>query len=320
MIGTLAPLRISFIGGGTDIPKFYNNYGGEIVACAIDKYIWTFANKLTEKIIILKYSKSEVLKNKKKIKHRLINQILSNYSNENIDLNFIADMPSRTGLGSSSTFAVSLLTALEILSNKKINKKKIAEMACDVEIKKLKDPIGKQDQYMSSFGGLKHIKFFKNKVRIKNIYLSNKNLKKFQNSLSLIFTGKKRDASKILVNQNFTEKKNINNLKLMKSLVPKFIKNIKKGNIEDAGKILKKNWDYKKKLNKFILNKKILRIEKKLNISGIYGYKLLGAGGGGYFCTISNQSSKKKLKKKFKGNYFDVKFDFKGTRKVNLSY
>ena len=106
-------------------------------------------------------------------------------------------MPSRTGLGSSSTFAVSLLTALEILSNKKINKKKIAEMACDVEIKKLKDPIGKQDQYMSSFGGLKHIKFFKNKVRVKNIYLSNKNLKKFQNSLSLIFTGKKRDASKI---------------------------------------------------------------------------------------------------------------------------
>ncbi len=192
MIGSLAPLRISFIGGGTDIPKFYNKYGGEIVACAIDKYIWTFANKLSEKIIILKYSKSEVLKNKKKIKHRLINQILSNYSNENIDLNFIADMPSRTGLGSSSTFAVSLLTALEILSNKKINKKKIAEMACDVEIKKLKDPIGKQDQYMSSFGGLKHIKFFKNKVRIKNIYINNKNLKKFQNSLSLIFTGKKK--------------------------------------------------------------------------------------------------------------------------------
>ena len=106
----------------------------------------------------------------------------------------------------------------------------------------------------------------------------------------------------------------------MKSLVPKFIKNIKKGNIEDAGKILKKNWDHKKKLNKFILNKEILKIEEKLNFSGIYGYKLLGAGGGGYFCTISTQSSKKKLKKKFKGNYFDVKFDFKGTRKVNLSY
>ena len=320
MIGTLAPLRISFIGGGTDIPKFYNNYGGEIVACAIDKYIWTFANKLSERVIILKYSKSEVIKNKKKIKHRLIKQILSNYKNENIDLNFIADMPSRTGLGSSSTFAVSLLTALEILSNKKINKKKIAEMACDVEIKKLKDPIGKQDQYMSSFGGLKHIKFFKNKVKIKNIHLSNKNLKKFQNSLSLIFTGKKRDSSKILVNQNFTEKKNIDNLKLMKSLVPKFIENIKKGNIEKAGIIFKKNWDYKKKLNKFILNKEILRIEKKLNFSGIYGYKLLGAGGGGYFCTISNQSSKKKLKKKFKGNYFDVKFDFKGARKIKLSY
>ena len=91
MIGTLAPLRISFIGGGTDIPKFYNKYGGEIVACAIDKYIWTFANKLSEKIIILKYSKSEVLKNKKKIKHRLIRKILSNYSNDRIDLNFYVD-------------------------------------------------------------------------------------------------------------------------------------------------------------------------------------------------------------------------------------
>ena len=153
MIGTLAPLRISFIGGGTDIPKFYNKYGGEIFGCAINKYIWTFANKLSEKIIILKYSKSEVLKDKKKIKHRLIKQILNNYSNENIDLNFIADMPSRTGLGSSSTFAVSLITALEIISKKKINKKKIAEMASEIEINKLKNPIGKQDQYMSSFGG-----------------------------------------------------------------------------------------------------------------------------------------------------------------------
>ena len=93
--------------------------------------------------------------------------------------------------------------SIDKLHAAKINKKKIAEMACDIEIKKLKDPIGKQDQYMSSFGGLKHIKFFKNKVIIKNIHLSNKNLKKFQNSLSLIFTGKKRDASKILVNQNF---------------------------------------------------------------------------------------------------------------------
>ena len=102
----------------------------------------------------------------------------------------------------------------------------------------------------------------------------------------------------------------------MKSLVPKFIKNIKKGNIEDAGKKKKKNWDFKKKLNKFILNKEILKIEEKLNFSGIYGYKLLGAGGGGYFCTILNQSSKKK----FKDNYFDVKFDFKGARKINLSY
>ena len=320
MIGALAPLRISFIGGGTDIPKFYNKYGGEIVACAIDKYIWTFANKLSEKVIILKYSKSEVLKNKKKIKHRLIKQILSNYKNDKIDLNFIADMPSRTGLGSSSTFAVSLLTALEILSNKKINKKKIAEMACDVEIKKLNDPIGKQDQYMASFGGLKHVKFYKNKVKIKNIHVSNKNLKKFQNSLSLIFTGKKRDANKILVNQNFTEKKNINNLNFMKSLVPKFIKNIKKGNMREAGKILKKNWSYKKKLNKFILNKEILKIEEKLNFNGIYGYKLLGAGGGGYFCAISNLSAKKILKKKFKDNYFDVKFDFKGARKINLNY
>ena len=320
MIGTLAPLRISFIGGGTDIPKFYNKYGGEIFGCAINKYIWTFANKLSEKIIILKYSKSEVIKDKKKIKHRLIKQILNNYSNENIDLNFIADMPSRTGLGSSSTFAVSLLTALEIISKKKINKKKIAEMASEIEINKLKNPIGKQDQYMSSFGGLKHIKFNKNKIVVKDVHLSNKNLKKFQNSLSLIFTGIKRDANKILKKQSFTEKKNIDNLKLMKSSVSKFIAHIKKGNIEGAGKILKENWNFKKKLNKFILNKKIIKIEKKLDFSGIYGYKLLGAGGGGYFCTISNQQSKKRLKKIFKSNYFEVKFDFKGAREIKLNY
>ncbi len=320
MIGTLAPLRISFIGGGTDIPKFYNKYGGEIVACAINKYIWTFANKLSEKIIILKYSKSEVLKDKKKIKHRLIKQILNNYSNENIDLNFIADMPSRTGLGSSSSFSVSLLTALEIISKKKINKKKIAEMACKIEIDKLKSPIGKQDQYMSSFGGLKHIKFNKDRIEVRNINLNNKNLKKFQNSLSLIFTGIKRDANKILSKQNVTEKKNIDNLRLMKTSVSKFIYHIKKGNIEAAGRILKENWNYKKKLNKKILNKDIIKTEKKLNLSGIYGYKLLGAGGGGYFCTISNQNAKKRLKQIFKNNYFDVKFDLKGAREIKFKY
>ena len=106
----------------------------------------------------------------------------------------------------------------------------------------------------------------------------------------------------------------------MKSSVSKFIYHIKKGNIEGAGRILKENWNYKKRLNKTILNKDIMKTEKKLNLSGIYGYKLLGAGGGGYFCTISNQHAKKKLRQIFKNNYFDVKFDLKGAREIKFKY
>ena len=136
---------------------------------AINKYTWVLINKWQNKNLLLKYSKSELVDNKKKIKHRLIKEIMKKYNFKGLDINFIADLPNRAGLGSSSSFTIALLGALEKFKGKKLNKKKLAEMACDIEIKKLKDPIGKQDQYISAFGGFYHITFKKNNVIVKKI-------------------------------------------------------------------------------------------------------------------------------------------------------
>ena len=174
MKGFISPLRVSFVGGGTDMPFYYRKYKGEVVTTAINKYTWVFINKWQNKNLLLKYSKSELVNDKRKIKHRLIKEIMKKYNFKGLDINFIADLPNRAGLGSSSSFTVALIGALEKFKGKKLNKKKLAEMACDIEIKKLKDPIGKQDQYISAFGGLSHIVFKKNNVSVKKINIKKK--------------------------------------------------------------------------------------------------------------------------------------------------
>ena len=275
----ISPLRISFVGGGTDMPFYYKKYRGEVITTAINKYTWVLINKWQNKNLLLKYSKSELVDNKKKIKHRLIKEIMKSYNFSGLDINFIADLPNRAGLGSSSSFTVALIGALEKFKGKKISKKKLAEAACDIEIKKLKDPIGKQDQYISAFGGLCHIIFKKDNVFIKKINI---------------------EKRKILKKHVKKSKKNVHIYHEIKNLVPQFLLALKNNDIKKCGNILKENWDLKKKLDDNVYLKKFRLIEKKLKKIGVYGYKLLGAGSGGYYCVISSQDHKKKIKKIFK--------------------
>ncbi len=319
MKGFISPLRISFVGGGTDMPFYYNKYKGEVITTAINKYTWVLINKWQSKNLLLKYSKSELVDNKKKIKHRLIKEIMKNYNFSGLDINFIADLPNRAGLGSSSSFTVALIGALEKFKGKNINKKKLAKSACDIEIKKLKDPIGKQDQYISAYGGLCHIIFRKNSVFVKKINIQKKKILNFEKSISLINTGIIRSASKILKKQSKKAKKNKHIYHEIRKLVPKFLLALKNNDIKKCGNIIKENWNLKKKLDDNVYLKKFSLIEKKLNRIGVFGYKLLGAGSGGYYCVISNQHQKKKLKKIFKKNFLNIKFDNLGAREVKIS-
>tara|TARA_Y100000590_G_scaffold11662_1_gene14262 strand:+ start:1861 stop:2823 length:963 start_codon:yes stop_codon:yes gene_type:complete len=319
MKGFISPLRISFVGGGTDMPFYYKKNNGEVITTAINKYTWVFINKWQNKNLLLKYSKSELVNNKKKIKHRLIKEIMKKYNFRGLDINFIADLPNRAGLGSSSSFTVALLGAMEKFKGTKISKQKLAQTACDIEIKKLKDPIGKQDQYISAFGGLCHIVFKKNKVLVKKINIDKKKIQNFERSISLINTGIFRSANKILKKQSEKYKKNLNIYHQIKSLVPQFLFALKNNDIKKCGKILKNNWDLKKKLDNSVYLKKFSPIENKLNNLGVYGYKLLGAGSGGYYCVVSSQKQKKELKKIFKKKFLDIKFDSLGAREVKIS-
>ena len=319
MKGFISPLRISFVGGGTDMPFYYKKYRGEVITTAINKYTWVLINKWQNKNLLLKYSKSELVDSKKKIKHRLIKEIMKNYNFSGLDINFIADLPNRAGLGSSSSFTVALIGALEKFKGKKINKKKLAEAACDIEIKKLKDPIGKQDQYISAFGGLCHIIFKKNNVFVKKINIEKRKIINFEKSISLINTGIFRSANKILKKQSKKAKKNEHIYHKIRNLVPQFLLALKNNDIKKCGNILKENWNLKKKLDDNVYLKKFSFIEKKLNKLGVYGYKLLGAGSGGYYCVISSQDQKRKLKKIFKKKFLNIKFDNLGAREVKIS-
>jgi len=319
MKGFISPLRISFVGGGTDMPFYYKKYRGEVITTAINKYTWVLINKWQNKNLLLKYSKSELVDNKKKIKHRLIKEIMKSYNFSGLDINFIADLPNRAGLGSSSSFTVALIGALEKFKGKKISKKKLAEAACDIEIKKLKDPIGKQDQYISAFGGLCHIIFKKDNVFIKKINIEKRKILNFEKSISLINTGIFRSANKILKKHVKKSKKNVHIYHEIKNLVPQFLLALKNNEIKKCGNILKENWDLKKKLDDNVYLKKFRLIEKKLKKIGVYGYKLLGAGSGGYYCVISSQDHKKKIKKIFKKKFLNIKFDNLGAREVKIS-
>jgi D-glycero-alpha-D-manno-heptose-7-phosphate kinase len=323
MIGVAVPLRISFVGGGTDLPFFFNRYGGEVICVTINKFIYIFLNQLSYKNkILLKYSKTELVSNYKEIKNPLFREVLKFYKIKGIDINSIADMPSRSGLGSSSAFCVALVALIQEYLKNKISKRKIATIASEIEIKKLKAPIGYQDHYSSSYGGFKHIKFTKKKIYIKKIILKKKFVKKFENSIALIFTGKLRFASYVLKKQS--DYKNIlkNKKKYfeLKNKVSDFIKALKNEDIRNCGKILKESWCIKKSINTKISNSFISEIEKKIEKTNPYGFKLLGAGNGGYFCVIANKKSIVKLKRIFKKDFFKITFDEKGVRNIKLFF
>jgi D-glycero-alpha-D-manno-heptose-7-phosphate kinase len=316
---TKTPLRVSFVGGGTDMPYFYNKFSGATISCAINKYIYVTAkyhNNFQEKYR-LNYSATENVKSVDEIKNLRIREVIKKLKiTRPLYINTFADIPTNSGLGSSSSFTVGLIHALCGLENKNISKKKIAEMAYEIEARITNNSLGKQDHYIASFGGIKHIQYKKNRIKVSSIILDQKKIEYLFNSFLLVWTGKNRLAVNVLKDQKKNIKKNYINLNLLNNFTKNFLNEIKnkKLNIKKIGKIVSETWNLKKNLSKFVTSNYINRIYNKIINNLSYGGKLLGAGNGGFILIIFDLKKKKKIIKSLKKyQYLNVKLEKNGT-------
>ena len=326
LVVTKTPLRVSFLGGGTDIKYFYKYYGGSVLSCAIDKHVYVTVKRhspcFREKYR-LNYSKSEAGNQLSKIENNIVRECIKlTKINFPIYISTVADVPTGSGLGGSSSFTVGLLNALYSIQGKNITKKRLYKESCMIEIDLLNEPIGKQDQVPAVYGGLNFISFKKNdSIKINNIK-ENKIYRDLFKSSLLIWTQSTRSASKVLKNQKKNFKLNVERLKRIKANADIFYKSIKKNNkinLKELGVLVNKSWEEKKRLSSKISDKKIDIIINNAIKIGCYGSKLLGAGGGGFIIIFGKKKHTNLIKKKYKEKvYFNFNLETLGSEVITI--
>ena len=314
MIICRSPLRITFGGGGTDLPSYYKKKEGFVISATINKYVYVSIVRPFEKGIYLKYSSLEKVKSVNEINHNIIKETLKlkDFNYDQIEITTLADIPSGTGLGSSGSFTTALINALMKYNNNKISKKKLAELACKVEIQKLRQPIGKQDQYAAAYGGMNKFYFKKNgEVKVENLIMKKKNIVKLEKNLQLFFTGYSRSANEILKSQNSNtianDKKIFKNLNEIKQMGLDSARYLENGDLENFALLMNHHWQIKKERSFNISNSNIDDMYNYALKNGAIGGKLVGAGGGGFFMFYSenpNKLSAAMKKKKFSRSCF----------------
>lgn len=289
MIISKIPLRISFVGGGSDLRSFYEHSkeGGAVVSASINKYIYIAVNKKFDNRIRVSYSKTEEAEEISQVEHPIVREVLKKLNINGIEITSIADIPSKgTGLGSSSAFTVGLLHALHAYQRKTIVLSDIADMACKIEIDILKEPIGKQDQYGTAFGGLKFLTFHPDqKVSVERIFCLSKTMELMQKNMLLFYTGITRSASKILTKQKANMEEDKQKYRIMKKMVRlahDLHRDLQSNKINTIGDILHATWMYKREMADGISNPQIDEWYETGRKSGAIGGKILGAGGGGF--------------------------------------
>lgn len=287
MIIVRAPLRVSLCGGGSDLPTFYEKYGGCVISTTIKKYVYLTLNPaFYRNDIVLKYSKTEVAHDYTEIEHSIFRDAFRRFDIKGVEIASMADVPSGTGLGSSSAFTVALLKLLYTYNNQHISTYKVAKEACEIEIEDLKNPIGKQDQFASAFGGLKYYEFQPNGfVKVEPIVMLPESFQKLEDNLMLFYTGIKHDASKILSEQSKNlasdpekEKATLALCELTRELK----EHLEENDVDFVGDLLNRAWKIKKQLAKSISGCEIDQYYDLAIQAGAMGGKLLGAGGGGF--------------------------------------
>ncbi len=324
MIITRSPLRITLGGGGTDLPSYYSEFGGFLISAAIDKYVYITLHKTFVTDMIIKYSMLERVSNVDEIKHPIIREAikLTGVDITALEMTSMADIPAGTGLGSSGSFTTALLKALHAYMRNLIHPMELAEQACDIEINKLGEPIGKQDQYIAAYGGITCFTFNKDgKVEAEPLKISKETLYDLEDNLLLFFTGYSRSASSILKEQDDKSKKEdksmMENLHFVKDIGLQSRKALEEGDLIKFGRLMNKHWEFKKKRSGSMSNSKIDDWYNLAMLNGAVGGKLIGAGGGGFLMFYA--SDKKMLRHVMMHEGLEeirFKFDFEGTKTV----
>ena len=314
MIFVKSPLRISLGGGGTDLPNYYQKKGGQVISTTINKYVYLIINKPFNNEFILKYSENEKVKKINDIKHKIIKQILGEkkYKCNGLEITVLADVPARTGLGSSGAFTVAIIKALNAYFNLKDNKEMIASYATKIERKSINKSLGLQDQYASSYGGFNFYKFNKFSTNVSNIKVEKKFKKKLEEKLLLFNTNIQRSSFKILKDQNSKLKNNkniIEKLDRIKKIAVEIKNAIIEKDMRKIGNLLNEQWQLKKNTSSLISNRRIDSLIEYGLQNGALGCKLLGAGGGGFLLFLAENKKllRAKMKKK---NISELPFKF----------
>lgn len=317
MIISRTPLRITLGGGGTDLPAYYTKHGGIAINMAIDKHIYlTYKPDLFQKRLVLRYSEIEIVDNAKQLKNHRARQALINHNIfDSCEINSCADIPCNTGLGSSGSFLVGILNCLKEYQKTNREPYILAEEACQIEIDQLKEPVGKQDQYIAAFGGIKILEIDTNGVvNVKNLEIDREILPKLISNLCLYYLNIKRSASDILADQQKSNPTHI--LDVIKHNGYKTIDLLSQGRIDEYGVLMDEYWQLKKQLSDKISLPMVDGLYEKVKKNyNVLGGKIIGAGGGGFLILYCNHNHH--LLNEFMSNngfnrlYFNV--DYRGS-------
>jgi D-glycero-alpha-D-manno-heptose-7-phosphate kinase len=321
MIITRTPLRITLGGGGTDLPSFYKNHGyGQLVAATIDKYTYISVNENFDDSVLLKYSEIERVEKLSDIKHPLLREALrlSNIHSR-IEVSSMADVPSGTGLGSSGSFLVGLLNALALFQRRKLTPSELAASACQIEIETLREPIGKQDQYVAAFGGLQLFQFNSDEsVNITPLKLNPSVHRSLEDNLLLFYTGIRRSASSILRNEVLKTRRasvsNDENLLKTRDFARATVASLESGDLTEFGRILTDQWKLKYQRQPSDLHDQIDELIQLGILNGALGGKLIGAGGGGFILFYAgNRSDLRRAMSQVGLEEIHFRFDYQGS-------
>lgn len=322
MIITRSPLRITLGGGGTDLSSYYRSHEGFLIAAAIDRYVYVTVTRPFTPGIYLKYSELEHVEKIDEVKHRIIREALTilDLKTPQIEITTLADIPAGTGLGSSGSFATALLKALYVHRKRNLQPQELAELACHIEIDRLGEPIGKQDQYIAAFGGVTCFTFKQDdSVVVEPLKMSMDTLFDLEDNLLLFFTGFSRSASGILKDQDTRSRNNdadmMKNLHYVKDLGYRSREALESGATTRFGELMHEHWEHKKRRSGGMSNPKIDEWYELGMSNGAIGGKLVGAGGGGFLMFYAAERNRLRHAMRAAGlEEVRFRFDFEGTK------
>jgi D-glycero-alpha-D-manno-heptose-7-phosphate kinase len=324
MIIARSPLRITLGGGGTDLPSYYRGHEGFLVAAAIDKYVYVTVTRPFTPGIYLKYSALERVASVAQVRHPILREALAlqELKTPQIEITTLADIPAGTGLGSSGSFTTALLKALHAHRRKLIHPQELAELACHLELERLHEPIGKQDQYIAAYGGLTCFTFHKDdRVTVEPLRVSMDTMFDLEDNLLLFFTGFSRSAAGILQDQQqrsqSSDAEMLNNLHYVKELGLRSRAALECGNLMQFGELMHEHWEHKKRRSGRMSNEQIDEWYRQARRSGAVGGKLVGAGGGGFLMFYATDRNLLRHAMASAGlEEVRFKFDFEGTKLI----